>query len=566
VGSDPQPFTDVGEMHTVYAQPKHYTPDGEKVRPRMGTEIPCIPTIPVQPSAIHDVISDTTQLLFRRLSIFPAAFDSEVTTIILTDRNMSQDRVFDILAELERAGHLRPTGGVSEKRHFHLTQAAAARAGQQLADSGETASTREALIAWLWTRAKRMIDVYLLTEQECQWFRDRVEYLSLAVEWTWQARTDDRHDVLATVLALLGGHDEARVLLDRALTRTLFSPYRSDLITWSIWLHEQGRRPAEVRALAHRAVELARSGGSRCALARALNLLAAVHGLRENYAKGLACLDEAALLAREFDSFSRSICCRNRAWFLLGAGDTDAAAAALAEVAPDFEATATRHQAGSFLFVAGAIDLASGDLHSARTRFEESLRAIGAAETTGGYPLEGLAMVALGRNQPRRCLMLVTATDRLHRAGGPSIGRTGWWYRNVIAAREQAGTMLPRDEANRLRRAATQLSPRQLSSYALDRNAGLADTTISQLTPREHEITRWVAAGLANREIAQYLDLAENTVSSYLKRIYAKLGIRSRTQLAAWMADMYPDVIPPANDLDQLRPPATEDMSLLELW
>ncbi|MBA2285250.1 MAG: helix-turn-helix transcriptional regulator [Ktedonobacteraceae bacterium] len=50
------------------------------------------------------------------------------------------------------------------------------------------------------------------------------------------------------------------------------------------------------------------------------------------------------------------------------------------------------------------------------------------------------------------------------------------------------------------------------------------------LSAREREIVRLMAAGLSDREIAQHLVLAENTVKTYAKRIYAKLDVKNRTQ------------------------------------
>jgi DNA-binding NarL/FixJ family response regulator len=52
------------------------------------------------------------------------------------------------------------------------------------------------------------------------------------------------------------------------------------------------------------------------------------------------------------------------------------------------------------------------------------------------------------------------------------------------------------------------------------------------LTPREREIARLVADGLRNANIAARLGIAEATVAVHLKRIFAKLGIASRVDLA----------------------------------
>ncbi|NBH11567.1 helix-turn-helix transcriptional regulator, partial [Amycolatopsis sp. SID8362] len=55
----------------------------------------------------------------------------------------------------------------------------------------------------------------------------------------------------------------------------------------------------------------------------------------------------------------------------------------------------------------------------------------------------------------------------------------------------------------------------------------------STLTPQEEAVTRLVARGLSNKEVAAELFLSSKTVQYHLTRVYAKLGVRSRTELAA---------------------------------
>jgi LuxR family maltose regulon positive regulatory protein len=57
--------------------------------------------------------------------------------------------------------------------------------------------------------------------------------------------------------------------------------------------------------------------------------------------------------------------------------------------------------------------------------------------------------------------------------------------------------------------------------------------TESTLTPRESQILRLLADGHSNKALAHKLFVTENTVESHLRRIYGKLGIRSRTQAVA---------------------------------
>jgi DNA-binding CsgD family transcriptional regulator len=57
------------------------------------------------------------------------------------------------------------------------------------------------------------------------------------------------------------------------------------------------------------------------------------------------------------------------------------------------------------------------------------------------------------------------------------------------------------------------------------------------LSPQETQIAELAAQGLSNREIGQRLFLSHRTVSSHLYRIYPKLGVASRGQLAAMLTD-----------------------------
>ena len=55
-----------------------------------------------------------------------------------------------------------------------------------------------------------------------------------------------------------------------------------------------------------------------------------------------------------------------------------------------------------------------------------------------------------------------------------------------------------------------------------------------QLTDRELEVLRLVAAGESNREIAAQLVISEHTVARHLQNIFAKLGVSSRTAAGAF--------------------------------
>ena len=58
----------------------------------------------------------------------------------------------------------------------------------------------------------------------------------------------------------------------------------------------------------------------------------------------------------------------------------------------------------------------------------------------------------------------------------------------------------------------------------------------ASLTPSELEVVRLVTAGLRNEAIAQRLFIAPGTVKAHLTHIFTKLGITTRTELAAQAA------------------------------
>jgi DNA-binding NarL/FixJ family response regulator len=60
--------------------------------------------------------------------------------------------------------------------------------------------------------------------------------------------------------------------------------------------------------------------------------------------------------------------------------------------------------------------------------------------------------------------------------------------------------------------------------------AGPAAASDTDLTPREAEVLRLIAAGKSNREIARALFVSEATVKTHVNRIFAKTGSRDRGQ------------------------------------
>jgi DNA-binding CsgD family transcriptional regulator len=73
-----------------------------------------------------------------------------------------------------------------------------------------------------------------------------------------------------------------------------------------------------------------------------------------------------------------------------------------------------------------------------------------------------------------------------------------------------------------------------------ERDAEPARAPRQPLTPQELQIAEMAASGLSNREIADRLFLSHRTVGAHLYRVFPKLGIVSRSELARALASMEP--------------------------
>lgn len=55
-----------------------------------------------------------------------------------------------------------------------------------------------------------------------------------------------------------------------------------------------------------------------------------------------------------------------------------------------------------------------------------------------------------------------------------------------------------------------------------------------ELTPTELKVVQFVARGMANREIAEQLNVSQRTIESHVSNMLGKTGLHNRTELARW--------------------------------
>jgi DNA-binding CsgD family transcriptional regulator len=185
---------------------------------------------------------------------------------------------------------------------------------------------------------------------------------------------------------------------------------------------------------------------------------------------------------------------------LARAGETGAAGDLLARletqaaaVESAWASAAALRSRGVLLLAQGELDAATAALERAAAEFDRLGHLPGAARAVLGH---GRALLRAGRRRTAAAA-LADARDRF-----AAMGAAHWEER---AAEELA---------------------RAVPGRAAD-----------ELTPAERRIAALVAEGLKNREIGQTLFMSVATVEAHLTRIYRKLDIRSRSELARLVAD-----------------------------
>lgn len=190
-----------------------------------------------------------------------------------------------------------------------------------------------------------------------------------------------------------------------------------------------------------------------------------------------------------------------------------------------------------------AAAVGDGDLPAA-ARWSD--RALVEAERTAigsqlGFAERARAELLAARGDHAEALLLFTrAADRMRAAGfrvqqawtlalgAPlhhALGRSAdaeHWLRRAAALAAETGAERVRERVGAVRQEAAE-----------DRAASAVDEILKSLTTRERQIAELVRTGSRTRDIATDLFLSPRTVESHLAKVYRKLGVASRTALAA---------------------------------
>jgi len=415
--------------------------------------------------------------------------------------------------------------------------------------------------------------------------------------WAQRARASDAdrlvHAAAAAMLApahaFAGRADAARAegdaaveAVDRASDAELAGA--GELLTAVAWGLLAVERFVDVLSVARRSALVIRAtGNGPAAIALDVAAISAL-GLLGRIEEAVAAADEAEQAARVTGNDQAvQWALWMHAWALLERGDLDAALAAaegsvdLAQRLDDSALTTiARAVLGAVLVARGEpargrplldaydlepgwrcrwtpplveADLALGDASAAAAHADQATALAESTPLAGPRAAAGRAqaLVALARGETARAVELAGAAvaDAERVDGALDVARARLIAGRALAASDRDGALRELAAAEqaaatagaaRVRDEALQEQRRLGRRVGRGGERGRAGGGVGALSPRECEVAGLVADGRTNREIAARLFLSEKTIETVLSRVFRKLGVRSRADVAARVA------------------------------
>jgi predicted ATPase/DNA-binding CsgD family transcriptional regulator len=534
----------------------------------------------------YDLLSPGEQRLFRRLAVFAGGCTLAAAEAVDPG---GAPATLDLVAALVDRSLLQPAPAGAGEPRFAMLESVRAYATERLEAGDEATEARRAHAAWFRALAEHA-EPGLRGPDQQRW-RDVLEAdldnLRAALAWTLTSADPEDADQGVLLVGALwyfwfqrGLTGEARRWLALALARAPSGQARARALLGAGTLAWRQGDLAAAHTLLEESAGLWRGVDDRGGLAEALHVLGHVRfdqhdhqaarelfeeGLQEyrragDTIGGLPLLGDLGLVAyHEGEDATADGILRESLALYREHGLKDRVAGALnllgdlAQLAGDHEQAAARYQESlalwrelhgtpgiaSALHKLGQVSRSTHDLATATERLAESLtlqRDLGNRQGIAEC-LAGLAGTAADSGHPRRAARLLAASTALLDAIGVPLAPVDQaaLARDLDATRERLGAAAwERAWAEGLALSAEAAVALALAGSDRPADAAAGDAGADRLSPREREVSRLIAQGLTNRQIARALAIAEKTVGSHVDHIMTKLDLRSRTRIAVW--------------------------------
>ncbi len=180
---------------------------------------------------------------------------------------------------------------------------------------------------------------------------------------------------------------------------------------------------------------------------------------------------------------------------------------------------------------AGRIERRLGTYDTARVKYIEALKISSELEDVVNIAdvLDGLGLLALAANDPRRTLELIAASSR-QRIVASGTERVPREEAEVQEALGQARAMVGKRVAEAMWHRGSVFSLKESVAYASGVGNGSPAGGGYVLTPREMQVASLIAEGMTNIEIAGRLRIAGRTADAHVEHIRNKLRIAERAR------------------------------------
>ncbi|HVB63461.1 MAG TPA: tetratricopeptide repeat protein, partial [Nitrolancea sp.] len=301
-------------------------------------------------------------------------------------------------------------------------------------------------------------------------------------------------------------------------------------------------RYAEAEALLTESLVIARELDDNHAIAAALADLGMIHRLQCDFARSADCLEDALVRFRELHDDP------GIALVLLNLGSTVEEMHDIVRAHDILSESLERYRALGDLRSIAIAQVLLGHVFLSLGQFQEAVRSIVEATTAHArlgdrwfvtFDLMALAEVLLRQERAHDATRLLGAAEAMREKLGSPVG--GVTFKDLVARiatlRSETWFQAAWDEGYALNFADVMQAVRAaLQESPPGRRATLSvDPQASVLTRRQRQVAVLLAQGYTDQQIADELFVSVGTVGVHVHAILQKLGLRSRTQVAAYL-------------------------------
>jgi predicted ATPase/DNA-binding SARP family transcriptional activator/DNA-binding CsgD family transcriptional regulator len=547
----------------------------------------------------HNLLGEVEKALFRRLSVFAGGWTLEAAEEVCSGGCIERDDVLDLLGGLVDKS-LVVTGEATEGTvRYRMLEPIRQYAREKLEESGEADQIKSSHTSFFLALAEEA-EPQLSGSGQGRWLECiEANYDNMRAALSWAFARGQAESGLRLAGALWsfwwarGYYAEGRRWLEEALTvhGPSSSVARARALEGVCWLALEQGYMDRAEAAAQEGLGLSADAGLKDAVVAAFTgILGDVAHFQGRYERAVDHYEESLVLHRAAGDL------RGIAWSLLDLANALArhdhrrATELYDEGLVLSRELGGAQPLGYFLISVGYDSLLKGDLKRATTLNEEAAALLRNQGHRGGlqYALDNLGWIALARLDHVRaralheeCLLLCRELgDRRNSAESLEglacvAGAKGeavraamlfgaaWGLHDALGYQQTPDEQALREPyltnaRSKLDEAAWEaafaegraMTFEEAVEYALsEEEIGSPTTPVTEeplttspaaaLTRREQDVAILVAKALTNRQIASHLMLSEHTVATHVRHILKKLGLHSRTQIAAYFRERH---------------------------